>query len=90
MPEGEIAHRLLDVGNDGTFFDTDEKERPRVGRLPHAETRVENMAAEEGWDRDTMQALAVEYLREIGMADDFASWLEEKAKAEHELDAPGP
>jgi hypothetical protein len=86
LDENEVEKALLDVGNDGEFFDYDEP-FPKGQDVGDPQTRIQNAQMDQGWNAETMSQLKDSFIRDLGLQDDFARYIEAAAKEENELTA---
>lgn len=85
---GQVHHRLLKVGNDGTFFgsfdldedvvEADETAEEGAGRILRAQIA-------QGWTTETLELLARTFIEEAGLTQAYANFLEVRAAEENEM-----
>lgn len=87
LDSGQVAHRLCEIGNDGTFFDLCPDEDADIGEeigKPRvcASGRILRAQMSQGWSNERLEALGREFIASCGLSDAFATFLEGRAHDE--------
>lgn len=88
LPRDQVGPRLKELANDGTFFETedgttidpDAKKDDAAGRILRAQVA-------QGWTTETLEMLSRRFIDEVGLADSYASFIENQAREENDLAA---
>lgn len=85
LDRDDVHKALLDVGNDGSFFDfyPDEVEtfQGRKGISP--QSKIDDIRLDQGWDDASMAVLASAFIKESGLDGAFASFLRDQQEIEN-------
>ncbi|MCW3782992.1 hypothetical protein [Defluviimonas salinarum] len=90
LPEDRVVPELVAMHNDGEFFNCDEDARFEApDRKPEPEGQILRAQVAQGWSSETMAMLQSRFLDEVGLKQEFADWLDDRAAEENDA-APGP
>ena len=83
LPEERVVPELLEMGNDGEFFNMDEDghfEEPAWTDEPDAQ--ILRLQIERSWDALSLQLMQKKFIEKMGLTQDFAYFLVDEAEQE--------
>lgn len=75
VADGQVMHRLLEYGNDGSFFHGAHEVAAKDAR--NGDMEIVGLQIQQSWSSETLMQLAGNFLRERGLQQAFIAHLEE-------------